>query len=316
MVMKKHLKGLIAAPFTPMHQDGSLNLTIIPEYYQMLKQNQVKGAFICGSTGEGASLTLAEKKHVAEAWAGAVGNDKDFDIITLLGGTCVADCINLANHAKSLGLYAVAYTAPYYFKPSSVGILAEIGAEIASHVPGIPIYYYHIPVLTGVNFPMVDLLKEVDGKIDDFAGIKYTYEDLADYEACVNYADGRYDVLFGRDEMMIDALAVGAKGAVGSTFNYASSLYIELIEAYAAGDLEIARALQEKACQMIDLLGRYGGIATGKAFMKLIGINCGEFRLPVKNMSKADFEQFSADAEQLHFATYCNKLAAGARQGS
>lgn len=64
-----HLQGLISAPFTPMHSDGSVNLTLIPAYYAMLKANGVTGAFICGSTGEGVSLTKDEKMAVAEAWA-------------------------------------------------------------------------------------------------------------------------------------------------------------------------------------------------------------------------------------------------------
>jgi N-acetylneuraminate lyase len=147
------------------------------------------------------------------------------------------------------------------------------------------------------------------GHIKNFAGIKFTYEDLDDFKACVEYNNGKYDMLWGRDEMMIDALAVGAKGSVGSTFNYASSIYIKLMEAFEAGDLTTAKALQAKACAMIDLLGKYGGIATGKAYMKRIGMDCGEFRLPVTNMSSEAMEQFIADTKALGFDSYCNKLA-------
>jgi N-acetylneuraminate lyase len=303
-----HLTGLIAAPFTPMHKDGSLNLSLIPAYYQMLRSNRVTGAFICGSTGEGVSLSLAEKKQVAEAWAAVAGGDAGFKLITLIGGTCVIDCIDLAIHAKAHGFYAVSYTAPFYFKPDSVRTIVDIGTEIAKNVPGMPVYYYHIPVLTGVNFPMIDLLKEVDGRVDNFAGIKYTYEDLEDYQRCVQYGGGKYDMLWGRDELMIEALAQGAKGSVGSTFNYASSLYINLMEAFEKGDRETAKAYQQQACDMIDLLGKYGGIATGKAFMKQIGLDCGEFRLPVKNMSGDQMAKFIQDAKNLGFDKYCNKM--------
>ena len=83
------LKGLIAAPFTPMKEDGTLNLSVIPDYYYFLKENRVIGAFICGSTGEGASLSMREKKIVAEAWAQATRDDKEFKVITLVGGTCL-----------------------------------------------------------------------------------------------------------------------------------------------------------------------------------------------------------------------------------
>ena len=116
----QHLQGLIAAPFTPMNQDGSINVNIIPAYYEMLKANNVNGAFICGSTGEGVSMTSKEKMAVAEAWAACSKNDADFTVMPLLGGTSIADCKELALHAKAIGLDAVSFTAPFYFKPADV----------------------------------------------------------------------------------------------------------------------------------------------------------------------------------------------------
>ncbi|CAN5405298.1 dihydrodipicolinate synthase family protein [soil metagenome] len=304
----EHLRGLIAAPFTPMQKDGTLNLSVIPTYYEMLKANGITGAFICGSTGEGVSLTLTEKKQVMEAWAACSKTDATFTVMPLLGGTCIADCKELALYAKAIGLDAVSFTAPFYFKPADVVTLAKTCIEIASVVPDMPFYYYHIPVLTGVNFLMIDLLKEIDGKLANFAGIKYTHEDFMDFLSCINFQNGKYDMLWGRDENMLPALAVGAKGAVGSTFNYAAPLYYDLINAYNNGDLEKAQQLQQQSIDMIRLLGKYGGIATGKAYMKLIGINCGEFRLPVKNMSAASFILFKEEVEQLSFGTFSSAL--------
>lgn len=304
----KHLQGLIAAPFTPMHKDGSLNLSIIPEYYNLLKANSVNGAFICGSTGEGVSMSVTEKKAVAEAWAACTKDDSSFTVMPLLGGTCLADCKELALHAREVGLDAVSFTAPFYFKPANAEMLAQCCAEIAAVVPDMPFYYYHIPVLTGVNFPMYDLLKVIDGKIPNFAGIKYTHEDFMDFLSCINFQNGKYDMLWGRDENMLPALSVGAKGAVGSTFNYAAPLYYNLIGAFNNGDLAKAQLLQQQSIDMIRLLGKYGGIATGKAYMKLIGLDCGEFRLPVKNMDADNFELFKKEAGQLGFQNFSSKI--------
>ncbi|HMT96985.1 MAG TPA: dihydrodipicolinate synthase family protein [Ferruginibacter sp.] len=304
---QKHLQGLIAAPFTPMHNNGSLNLELIPQYYAMLKANGVTGAFICGSTGEGVSMSVSEKKAVAEAWASCTKNDKDFIVMPLLGGTCLTDCKELAIHAREIGLDAVSFTSPFYFKPANVEMLAQCCAEVASAVPDIPFYYYHIPVLTGVGFPMFDLLKAINGKIPNFAGVKYTHEDFMDFLSCINFQNGKYDMLWGRDENMLPALSVGAKAAVGSTFNYAAPLYYNLIDAFNNGDLVKAQLLQQKSIDMIRLLGKYGGIATGKAYMKLIHLDCGEFRLPVKNMSSAEFELFKNEVAQLGFSNFCSK---------
>ena len=307
---KNHLQGLIAAPFTPMHADGSLNLDIIPAYYQMLIDNGVKGAFICGSTGEGVSLTTTEKKLVAEAWASCTKQDKEFKVMTLLGGTSISDCKDLARHARKIGLYAVSFTAPFYFKPADVDVLAKICEEIAAEVPDMPFYYYHIPVLTGVGFAMFDLLRAVDGKIPNFAGVKYTHEDFMDFLSCLHFQNGKYDMLWGRDENMLPALSLGAKGAVGSTFNYAAPLYYNLIDAFNKNDFKKAQQLQQQSIDMIRLLGKYGGIATGKAYMKIIGVDCGEFRLPVRNMTTEKFNSFKEDVEQVNFNSFCSVLKA------
>ena len=302
----EHLKGLIAAPFTPMRPDGSVNTAIIPAYYKMLKENGVTGAFICGSTGEGVSMSMTEKKSVAEAWSDATAGDNDFKVMLFLGGTSIADCKELAVYAKQIGLYAISFTAPFYFKPANANMLAKACAEVASAVPDMPFYYYHIPVLTGVNIAMYDLLQEVHGIIPNFAGIKYTHEDFMDFLTCMRFQNGRYDMLWGRDENMLSALVLGAKGAVGSTFNYAAPLYYELIDAFNNNDLEKARTLQQQSIDMIRLLGKYGGIATGKAYMKLVGLDCGEFRLPVKNMSAAEFELFKKDVAAIGFNRFAS----------
>lgn len=308
----QHLEGLIAAPFTPMFPDGSLNLSIIPTYYDFLKANGITGAFICGSTGEGVSMTNAEKKKVAQAWANATKADPDFKVMMFLGGTSIEDCKDLAIYSQQLGLFAISFTAPFYFKPANAEMLALTCAEVAAAVPQMPFYYYHIPVLTGGDFSMYDLLKAVDGRIPNFAGIKYTHEDFMDFLSCLRYNNGQYDMLWGRDENMLAALALGSKGAVGSTFNYAAPLYYDLIDAFAQNNLSKAQELQQVSIDMIRLLGKYGGIATGKAYMKLIGVNCGEFRLPVKNMTEIQFELFKHDTDQLNFSSFCSKKQLGA----
>jgi N-acetylneuraminate lyase len=303
----QHLQGLISAPFTPMYKDGSVNVSVIPAYYEMLKANGITGAFICGSTGEGVSMTTSEKKAIADAWAAATKDDTDFKVMLFLGGTSISECKELALHAKKLELYAVSFTSPFYFKPANVEMLAKSCIEVAAVVPDMPFYYYHIPVLTGVGFPMYDLLQAIDGRIQNFAGIKYTHEDFMDFLSCMNFKNGRYDMLWGRDENMLPALALGTKGAVGSTFNYAPSLYRDMIDAFNRNDLATANELQQKSVEMIRLLGKYGGISVGKAFMKLIGLDCGEFRLPVKNMTAEQFEAFKKDADKINFSSFSSR---------
>ncbi|MDM8004357.1 MAG: dihydrodipicolinate synthase family protein [Bacteroidota bacterium] len=301
------ISGLIAAPFTPMHPNGELNLSVIDKYYMLLASNGVVGAFINGSTGEGVSTTKNEKLLVAEAWAKAASGGT-IKVINHLGGTCYKDCIDLAVESHKLGLHAVAVTSPSYFKPANVKILAQFFMKIAEAVPDMPVYYYHIPVLTGGFFNMIDFIREVAPRVPNFAGIKYTHEDFMDFLSCLNYDNGKYDMLWGRDENLLSALVLGARGGVGSTFNYAAPLYYKLIEAFDRNDLVTARALQQKSIDMITLLGKYGGIATGKAYMRYIGLDCGEFRLPVRNMNLSDYQLFLRDVKSLGMDNLFSKI--------
>lgn len=306
-MLNHKIEGLVAAPFTPFNSQGELNLEAIPAYYKSLKQNNIVGAFICGSTGEGVSLTFQEKIQVLKAWTALTKDDADFTLMMFLGGTNIKECKELAVLAEAEGADAISFTSPYYFKPANVKQLARCCAEIAAAAPNTAFYYYHIPVLTGGNYAMLDLLKEIDTLIPTFKGIKYTHEDFMDFLSCLNFNNRKYDMLWGRDENMLSSLVLGSKGAVGSTYNYAAPLYHDLIAAYEAGNFEQANALQQKSIDMITLLGKYGGIATGKAYMKVLGIDCGEFRLPVANMSTEKFADFAQEVEALGYSTFKSK---------
>lgn len=306
-MLNHKIEGLIAAPFTPFDENNELNLDLIPGYYQSLKRNGVKGAFICGSTGEGVSLTFEEKIRVMKAWTIWTKGDEDFVLMMFLGGTNIKECQELAAIAEQEGVDAISFTSPYYFKPANVEQLAKCCQAVASAAPNTAFYYYHIPVLTGGNYAMLDLLAAVDGMIPTFRGIKYTHEDFMDFLSCMNYADRKYDMLWGRDENMLSSLVLGSKGAVGSTYNYAAPLYHQLIDAFEAGDFETANARQQLSIDMIRLLGKYGGIATGKAYMKLVDLDCGVFRLPVTNMDEASFTNFKNEVKALGFESFKSK---------
>ena len=292
-------EGLVAAPFTPMDEGGNLNLSIIPEYYNFLEKNGIAGVFINGTTGEGPSLTQKEKQLQAMAWSECLKSGGKMRIINLVGGTSYQECIENAIFSREAGVSAIAIVAPYYFKPADATQLAEFVARVGESVPEMPVYFYHIPVMTGVNIPMIGFLKKIAEMLPNFAGIKYTPEDFMDFLLCLNYENGRYDILWGRDECLLSALVLGCRGAVGSTYNYAAPLYIALIEAFNKGNLSEARKLQQLSVDIITLLEKYGGIATGKAFMKYAGIDCGKFRSPVKNMPDEMYGDFVDDVRRL-----------------
>ena len=279
--MSTRFRGLVAAPFTPFHADGSLNLDVIPAYARFLRDNGVGAAFVCGTTGEGLSLTLEERLRIAERWVGCA--DDRLRVIVHVGHTCLADARTLTAHAAKIGASAVSALTPCFFKPRNNAEVVNWCEAVASAAPMLPFYYYNIPSMTGIDYPVVDFLAQAQSRIPSLAGVKYTHENLPDYKACVAFAQGRYDILFGRDELLLEGTDAGALGAVGSTYNYAAPLYLRLLAARAAGRATEARTLQDTAIKMIAICNAIGvtHLAASKALMAMLGIDCGPVRLPL-----------------------------------
>lgn len=296
-VLKLDLNGLVAAPHTPMYPDGSLHTEVIARQAASLRRDGVIGAFVCGTTGEGVSLTLSERCRVAEVWRRTAEGLK---LIVNVSHACLADCQELAAHAAAIGADGVALMAPSFFRPSHLSDLIAFCAQVAAAAPEMPFFYYHMPAMTGVSFKMAEFLPAAAARIPSFAGIKFTSEDLMDYGRCCAAAAGTFDVLFGRDEILLSALALGATGAVGSTYNFAAPLYQGILAAYRSGDYETARRQQARAMEMIAALGRYGGLAAGKAAMAKIGIDCGPVRLPLRNLDDIQRRALAEDLDRLH----------------
>ena len=281
--MKTKLAGLIAAPFTPMHPDGSIKPEMIRKLAAHLRQNKVAGAFICGTTGEGPSLSTDERLKLAEQWVQACSDQ--LRVIVHVGHQSVMESRALGAHAERIEAHGFAMSAPSFFRVTRITQLVDLCARVAEAAATLPFYYYHFPAMTGADLPMIDFLEVASRQIPNLAGIKFTHENLMDYRRCLDFESGRFNILFGRDEMLLAALAMGATAVVGSTYNYLAPLYHRIIEAFQGEELEAAQRLQSQANEVIAIMVKHGGLGAGKAMMKMIGLDCGPVRLPLENPS-------------------------------
>lgn len=302
------IKGLINAPFTPFHANGDINPAPIADYATMLAKNGLKGVFINGSSGEGYMLTTEERILLAEKWISVV--PQNFKVIVHVGSCSLRESEKLAKHAQEIGAYAIGAMAPPFPKIARIEELVQYCQTICQSAPQLPFYYYHIPAFNGAFLPMVDLLAAVDGRIPNFAGIKYTYESLYEYNQCRLYKDGKYDMLHGQDETILPSLAQGgAQGGIGGTTNYNGKELVGIIDAWQKGDLETAREKQNFAQQVINVICKYrGNIVGGKRIMKLIGFDLGPNRTPFRNMTDIEEKSMKSELEAIHFFDRCNKL--------
>lgn len=208
-----NFKGLMAPVFTPFRGD-EINYDIIPKYVEFLKSMQVRGILVNGTSGEGMSLNVIERKKVTQKFFDAC---KHFDVVMMvqISGCPFADVIELARHAEEIGVHGVLCLPELYFKPKTVEHLVKYLKDIASQCPITPLYYYHIPMFTDVNLPMSSFMELASKEIKTFRGIKYTSGDLEKGLACLKYGQ----VFLGADTILVGALALGFDCAIMTSLN-------------------------------------------------------------------------------------------------
>jgi N-acetylneuraminate lyase len=245
---------------------------------------------------------------LAEEWVRVA--PEGFKVIVHVGSTCVKSSRRLAEHAQRIGAWAIGAMASPFPKVSRVEELVKYCEEIASAAPELPFYFYHIPALNGVFLPMLPFLKAVDGRIPNFAGIKYTFESIYEYNQCMLYGKGKFQMLHGQDETILPALAMGgAQGGIGGTTNYNGRELVGIIEAWEKGDIETAREKQNFSQAVINVICNYrGNIVGGKRIMKLIGLDMGLNRTPFQNMTQEEEDNMRRELEAIGFFERCNKF--------
>lgn len=293
------IDGLVAATYTPLNPDGSLNLDLVPEITDYLVDCGVQGLFIAGSTGEGISLTVGERELVAEAYTDAArGRMKS---IIHVGDNSIATARHLAAHAASIGADGISTVAPSYFKIENVDLLLASSAAVAAGAPELPYYYYHIPMMSGVNEDMPEFVQLARKMIPNFAGLKFTCADLHQIAACLAAGGGESQVMFGIDEMLLAGLSMGAVGAVGSTYNFLAPLSNRIIADFHKGDMKSALEHQAISAKMIRVILKTCGRAGLKACMALIGLDCGPHRLPLNDASPGAIDEMRQKLDALGF---------------
>ena len=279
------LEGLFAATPTPLASDGDLNLGAIPSLIAHLTGINVRGIFVCGTTGECASLRLEERRAVAEAYIAAAGGS--MPVVVHVGHDSLREAQRLAEHAAAAGASAIAAVPPVYFKPDGAANLADCCREIAAAAPDLPFFYYHYPKLTGVELPMREFLAVARDRVPSLAGVKFTHVDTMDYQRCLEFDGGRFQALFGHDGYVLAALGVGAKGFIGGAHNFAAPLYWRMWDSFKRGDKASSLKWQSIAAGMVGTFARFGNVAAVKGTLKLLGIDCGPCRLPLRGLDDA-----------------------------
>jgi N-acetylneuraminate lyase len=303
MIPFRPLHEFVAATHSPFRADGTLALDVLPIQAAFLAANGVRTVFISGTTGECHSMTCDERLALSEAWA-AAGPAHGLQVIAHVGSHAIEDARRLARSAGTLGLAGISTLAPSYFKPRTLSDLIDWCAAIAAEAPALPFYYYDIPSMTQVSFPIERFLVEAEARIPTLVGVKVSNPDLVSYRRGLDAAGDRFDLPWGTDEALLAALATGARGGVGSTYNWAHPLYVGLREAFERRDFDDARRRQSLSIAMIDAIAATGFMGTSKALMDRLGVPVGPARPPHGNPSRAEVDALLARLAGMGFGEW------------
>ena len=302
-----------------MNDDLSLNLEAVEPVAKHLVKNHVNGVFVCGTTGESMLLSVDERKAVilllgidvqlAEKWI-EVGHRYGLCVIIHIGHEVLSVAQDLAKHSyvgfftfifyslQEKGADAVALVPPRFFPPRSLDLLVQWVADVASVIPSLPVFYYHLDVINYTPYPINRFLELASTRIPNLCGMKFTDYNSLVMGLCLDACDGKFTVLMGREDVclvemiiivqaMLASLATGCCGFVGSTFSIMGKVFDRLLNAYAAGDMKTARLEMERARNYSKIMyqsgNRYGegidSITLIKTCWEFLGIDNGPCRL-------------------------------------
>ena len=280
----KKYEGIIPAFYACYDKEGNVSTDAVRALTRYFIESGVQGLYVGGSSGECIYQGVAERKLVLEhVMAEAKGK---LTIIAHVACNNTADSRELAAHAESLGVDAIAAIPPIYFKLPPHAI-AKYWNDISDAAPNTDFVIYNIPQLAGVALT-IPLLKEML-KNPRVIGVKNSSPATQDIQM---FADEGCIVFNGPDEQLISGLVMGAIGGIGGTYGAMPKLYVKLYELVKAGDLATALEIQNDCCRIIYKLcsghgNMYGMIK--ETLRKLGGPDCGSVRAPLAELVEADY---------------------------
>ncbi|HEX6226105.1 MAG TPA: dihydrodipicolinate synthase family protein [Chryseolinea sp.] len=281
---------ILNATFTPMFEDGSINYSRIPDHFHHCINTGANGIFLNGTTGECMSLSLDERLKLVETWTEyrRQVNRPDFKIFVHVGSCNLYETARMAEHAENHGVDGIAMVATFYFRPRTLEELVDQCAYVAAAAKNTPFYYYNIPFMTGVNFPLISFLEVASRRIPNFAGLKNSFTDIVDYQHCLHFAKENYALYWGTDEAFMMLYTAGNRHYVGSTYNYMGDIYQEMLKAHHSGNMKAVVKLEGEADAIYKIILKHNGVTAGKEIMRMLGIDCGTVRLPLTPLTERD----------------------------
>ena len=266
-------RGIFPAIITPMTSDGGLNEAAFREVMEFNIQAGVDGFWVAGGTGESILLTDEENRRIADISVDQ--NRGRIKNIMHVGAATTVRSAALAEHAAKAGVEAICCVPPFFYGFTDEQMVEHY--RVVGAAADLPLFVYNLPQATNVEITP-DLMRKIQEGVPQLAGLKHSAVDFSNINT---FARMGLDCLTGSSKLMLPGLVMGATGCVDGPPNAAPELWVELYKIYLSGDMEKARAVQERAIDFADMVVKNGFHGNLKALLsERLGIDCGAPRSP------------------------------------
>ncbi len=279
----------LVTPFTP---EDTVNASVLRDLVEYHLSKQVDGFYVCGRTGQGLSMSDAERQLVTETVVAQV-QDR-VPVVVHVGGMAIQDALILARHAGQIGVSGISSIIPPYYTEMSQ--IVRYFQAVTNAAPELPFF----PYLFG--FPDVIELMQNLLALPSVAGTKYTGPDMYEFQQVVNLRQENWYIFSGMDEQCLFARMSGASGSIGSTLNFMPGVYRKIHACFEQGKLAEAMEWQQKANKVTETLQTYNFMSGMTEAMRLLGFDCGSPRLPAFPVTEEQREALKADLQAVGFA--------------
>jgi dihydrodipicolinate synthase/N-acetylneuraminate lyase len=254
------LAGLYTAIITPLNHDGSLALELFPALLEFQRAAGIDGVVVCGTNGEGTSLSVAERMKTLDK---VMEHRDGLSVIAATGATSLTDATELTRHAAEHGVDASLLLPPFFFKQAPVDGLAAYFLPVLDEID-LPMLLYNIPQMTAV--PITDALLERLGDHPRLAGIKDSAGDWArTHEFITRYP--HLKTFAGSEYSAARCLRAGGAGCISGSSNAFPDLLVAVSRAFQSGDAAATDAAQARLEQMLNILVRYPFVGASKSVL-------------------------------------------------
>jgi len=285
--------GAWPALATPFTADDQVNPTVLKELTEYLIDKGVEGLYVCGSTGEGIYMSVAERKLVTETVLEQVNGR--IPVIVHIGCMVTSDAVELAQHAQAVGVDGISSIIPPRY--SAIEGISTYFAKVAGAVPDLPF----LPYLFHSSINAATLMRSLE-HIPNLAGTKYTGPNMYEFRQIVTQREAGWSVFSGMDEQCVFAAMFGSCGNIGSTLNVIPGIYRQIHQACQTGDLGQARDLQLRANRVTEVLIGSGFMGALKETLTRLGFPCGQPRLPTPPFPEGQRKALQAQLEAVEFS--------------